>query len=156
MTDQESAVSPIDSEMREILEKMLASDENITARAVARLHPAIKAASSITRSETRTRLLAEYQERQAEYRRWRSRAGKQSAASVAATIEQKEHRVAELEGNMQILIASHVAMLRAVGELGGFSKWAKFYEQYRDVRDNLAAMGAMPEAIISERMDRKA
>lgn len=47
-------------------------------------------------------------------------------------------RIAELEATVQLLTASHLAILRAVGELGGFSKWAKFYEQYRDARDKLS------------------
>jgi hypothetical protein len=150
MTDQEQATKKSDPEMLEILEKMLANDEDITARAVARLHSSIKAASSITRSEARSQLLAQYQERQAEYRKWRGRVGKQSGASTAATLEQKEHRIAELEADVQILTASHLAMLRAVGAMGGFKKWAQFYEQYRDGRDRLADLGAMPDATILE------
>lgn len=138
-----------DHKMREILDSMLANDEDITARAVARLHPSIKAASSITRSAARSQLLAQYQERQIEYRRWRGRVGKQSGADTAVVLEQKEHRIAELEQNMSFLIASHLSMLRAVGAMGGFSKWAQFYEQYREVRDKLVEMGAMPEATVS-------
>ena len=137
-----------DGKMREILEVLLTDDEDITARAVARLHPSISAASSITRSESRRRLLAEYQQRQAEYRRWRGRAAKRSGADMAATLADKDLQIAELEATVQLLTASHVAMLRAVGELGGFSKWARFYEQYRDARDKLAELGAIPEAAI--------
>ncbi|CAN7343128.1 hypothetical protein D9M68_347370 [compost metagenome] len=137
-----------DRKMREILEVLLTADEDITARAVARLHPSIKAASSITRSESRRRLLAEYQQRQAEYRRWRGRAAKRPGADMAATLADKDLRIAELEVTVQLLTASHVAMLRAVGELGGFSKWARFYEQYRDARDKLVELGAIPEAAI--------
>uniref|UniRef100_UPI003F49A3AE hypothetical protein n=1 Tax=Cupriavidus yeoncheonensis TaxID=1462994 RepID=UPI003F49A3AE len=137
-----------DGKMREILEVLLTDDEDITARAVARLHPSISAASSITRSESRRRLLAEYQQRQAEYRRWRGRAAKRSGADMAATLADKNLQIAELEATVQLLTASHVAMLRAVGELGGFSKWARFYEQYRDARDKLADLGAIPEAAI--------
>ncbi|CAG2161276.1 hypothetical protein [Cupriavidus numazuensis] len=137
-----------DGKMREILEVLLTDDEDITARAVARLHPSISAASSITRSESRRRLLAEYQQRQAEYRRWRGRAAKRSGADMAATLADKDLRIAELEASVQLLTASHVAMLRAVGELGGFSKWARFYEQYRDARDKLVELGAIPEAAI--------
>ena len=37
-------------------------------------------------------------------------------------------------------------MLRAVGELGGFAKWAQFFESYMEVGDNLAKLGAMPDA----------
>ncbi len=67
---------------------------------------------------------------------------------MAATLADKDLRIAELEATVQLLTASHLAMLRAVGELGGFSKWARFYEQYRDARDKLAELGALPEAAI--------
>ena len=147
MTEREHTMQEHDPKMREILDAMLANDEDITARAVTRLHPSIKAASSITRNEARSLLLAQYQERQTEYRRWRGRVGKQSGADTAAALEQKEYRIVELEQNTQFLIASHLAMLRAVGAMGGFSKWAQFYEQYRDVRDKLAELGAMPNNV---------
>jgi hypothetical protein len=145
----ETTSSSDDDQMREILETLLAEDEDITARAVARLHPSINAASSITRSESRSKLLAEYQQRQAEYRRWRGRVAKRSGADTAASLADKDIRIAELEATVQLLTASHLAMLRAVGELGGFSKWARFYEQYRDARDKLAELGAIPEATVS-------
>lgn len=145
----ETTPSSGDDQMREILETLLANDEDITARAVARLHPSINAASSITRSESRSELLAEYQQRQTEYRRWRSRVAKRSGADTAASLADKDIRIAELEATVQLLTASHLAMLRAVGELGGFSKWARFYEQYRDARDKLAELGAIPEAAVS-------
>jgi hypothetical protein len=67
---------------------------------------------------------------------------------MTATLADKDLRIAELEATVQLLTASHVAMLRAVGELGGFSKWARFYEPYRDARDKLAELGAIPEAAI--------
>lgn len=142
-----------DNEMRGILETLLANDEDITARAVARLHPSIKAASSITRSESRSGLLAEYQHRQTEYRRWRGRIAKRSGAHTAASLANKDIRIAELEATVQLLTASHLAMLRAVGELGGFSKWAKFYEQHRGARDKLIALGAIPTATVSSLTD---
>jgi hypothetical protein len=145
----ETTSSSDDDQMREILETLLAEDEDITARAVARLHPSINAASSITRSESRSKLLAEYQQRQAEYRRWRGRVAKRSGADTAASLADRDIRIAELEATVQLLTASHLAMLRAVGELGGFSKWARFYEQYRDARDKLAELGAIPEATVS-------
>lgn len=148
MNNANETSSADDGRMREILEVLLTNDEDITARAVARLHPSIRAASSITRSESRRGLLAEYQQRQAEYRGWRGRAAKRSGADMAATLADKDLRIAELEATVQLLTASHVAMLRAVGELGGFSKWARFYEQYRDARDKLAELGAIPEAAI--------
>jgi hypothetical protein len=145
----ETTLSSDDHQMREILETLLADDEDITARAVARSHPTIKAASSITRSESRSRLLAEYQRRQADYRRWRVRVARRSGADTAASLADNNIRIAELEATVQLLTASHLAMLRAVGELGGFSKWAKFYEHHRDARDKLAELGAIPAAPVS-------
>ncbi|KVD80366.1 hypothetical protein WS62_26815 [Burkholderia sp. ABCPW 14] len=149
MTNNNETASADDKQMREILETLLANDEDITARAVARLHPSIKAASSITRSESRSRLLAENQQRQSEYRRWRGRVAKRSGADTAASLADKDIRIAELEATVQLLTASHLAMLRAVGELGGFSKWARFYEQYREARDKLIELGAVPSATVS-------
>lgn len=149
MTEPSETTASGDEPMREILESLLADDEDITARAVARLHPSIKAASSITRSESRSNLLAEYQHRQSEYRRWRGRVAKRSGADTAASLADKDIRIAELEATVQLLTASHLAMLRAVGELGGFSKWAKFYEHHREARDRLAEFGAIPTAPVS-------
>lgn len=149
MTNNNEMASAGDEQMREILETLLADDEDITARAVARLHPSIKAASSITRSDSRSQLLAEYQQRQSEYRRWRGRVAKRSGADTAASLADKDIRIAELEATVQLLTASHLAMLRAVGELGGFSKWAKFYEQYREARDTLIELRAVPAATVS-------
>lgn len=149
MTEPGESILRGDEQMREILETLLADDEDITARAVARLHPTISAASSITRSESRNRLLAEYQQRQSAYRRWRSRIAKRSGADTAASLADKDMRIAELEATVQLLTASHLAMLRAVGELGGFSKWAKFYEHHREARDRLAELGAIPAAPVS-------
>lgn len=144
----ETTPSSDDDQMRKILETLLADDEDITARAVARRHPSINAASSITRSESRNKLLAEYQQRQTEYRRWRGRVAKRSSADTATSLADKDIRIAELEATVQLLTASHLAMLRAVGELGGFSKWAKFYEQYREARDKLIELGAVPVATV--------
>jgi len=135
-----------DPEMRQVLDDLLSRDENITARAVARLHPWINAASSITRSTDRSRMLAEYQERQAEFRRWRGRSGKLSGVAAASRLADCHVRIAELESHVALLTASHVAMIRAVGELGGFNRWAQFYESYRSSRDQLAQLGALPEA----------
>ncbi|WP_222564419.1 hypothetical protein [Novilysobacter antarcticus] len=144
-----------DPEMRQVLDDLLARDEDITARAVARLHPRINAASSITRSKDRSRLLDEYQKRQAEFRRWRGRPGKLSGVAAASALADRDVRIAALESQVAILTASHVAMIRAVGELGGFSKWAQFYESYRSSRDQLAQLGALPEAEVESLLPRR-
>ena len=150
MTESTPLAPSDERTMCEILEMLLERDDDITARAVARLHPTIRAASSITRSETRSALLAEYQHRQKEYRRWRGRVGKKSGVQVAATIADKDFRIADLESQVALLTASHLAMLRAVGELGGFGKWAAFYDQFREAREKLDRLGATPKFVTAE------
>lgn len=147
--DNQTAVVPssIDDEIEIILKEMLDHDEEITARAVIRRHSRLKAASSITRSTERVALLANYRAKQAELRNWQKRVGKKSKDNVAKDLAERDARIAELERQVDILTASHVAMIRAVGELGGFSKWAKFFKDHEAVLDALGKLGAMPEKL---------
>jgi hypothetical protein len=116
---------------------MLETDESITARAVARNHPTIKHASSITRIPFRSDLLAQYQKRQKQFREWRHRMPKRSRDQIAAQLAQKDSRIAELERQVEVLRVSHLTMIRTVGELGGMSKLLKLYEGYREIRSEL-------------------
>lgn len=145
-----TSASPItpsyDNEMEDILRTMLETDEDITARGVIRRHASLSAASSITRNPARSEMLAKYQTRQEEFRGWRTRLAKRSKDGAAMGMAEKDIRIAELERQVELLTASHVAMLRAVGELGGYAKWAKFFDSYKDIRNELMKMGAIPTA----------
>jgi hypothetical protein len=142
-----------DKEMENILESLLSTDTTITARTVAKLHPKYNAASSITRHPERKKLLATYQTRQKEYRQWSSRSPKYSKAAIAAMLADKNLKIKELEQQIAYLTASHVAMIRAVGELGGFSKWSQFFEGYNEIRNELARLGAMANADVVNLQD---
>ncbi|MEQ1597195.1 MAG: hypothetical protein ABL985_19105 [Casimicrobium sp.] len=146
---------PSDDVMAKVLDQLLAEDTDITARAVVRAHPAINAASSITRSPNRRALLEKYQLRQVEFRRWRDRAAHRSGDDLALSLANKDARIADLEASVQLLTASHVAMLRAVGEMGGFRLWSKFYSDFREAQDKLDALGAIPEAVASPKEFRR-
>ena len=135
-------------ELIQILEELLGRNESITARAVARLHPKISHASTITRSTARSELLARYQAKQQDIRKHLGRQTKQSKEKIAADLASKDRKIAELEKQVDILRASHLAMIRAVGELGGMSKWMKFFEGFQEVREQLDKLGAIPSADI--------
>jgi hypothetical protein len=145
MTESAPKIVDVDEAMVRILESLLERDVDITARAVARLHPSLKAASSITRSESRSTLVAQYRHRQNEFRRWRGRVGKRAGDQNAAALVDKQSRIDQMETMVALLTASHVALLRSLGELGGFAKWAAFYERFRETRDALQRIGAIPE-----------
>ncbi|MHB9784736.1 hypothetical protein [Stenotrophomonas maltophilia] len=143
-----------DPEMLAVLDDLLSRDVNITARAVARLHPGINAASSITRSKERSRLLSQYQERQAEFRKWCGRPGRLASAEAAAALADRDLYIEKLKSQIALLTASHVALLRTVGELGGYSRWSSFYSVYRESREQLANLGALPVAQLSSIQSR--
>lgn len=94
-----------DDAMVKVLEQLLAEDTDITARAVARLHPSLAAASSITRNPTRMALLSKYREQQATYRRWKGRVSHLSGADQSTALAAKNARIAELEAKVQLLTA---------------------------------------------------
>jgi hypothetical protein len=144
MTKSATKIVDVDESMLRILESLLERDVDITARAVARLHPSLKAASSITRSESRSTLVAQYRHRQNEFRRWQGRVGKRAGNQNAAALVDKQSIIDQMETMVALLTASHVALLRSLGELGGFAKWAAFYERFREARDALQTIGAIP------------
>lgn len=136
------------SVVRSILEELLSIDQDITAREVARRHPSLKAASSITRDPMRRGLLSEYQQKQKNLRQWAARTQKTSATSVERILADRDARISQLERQVEVLVASHVAMLRAVGEIGGFGQWARFFEKTSPIRAMLAEMEALPASEI--------
>lgn len=137
------------AEMEKILQEMLEKDEDITARAVTKRHSTLRHASTITRSDKRKELLTRYQEKQDELRVWRQRLAKRSRDSTAMDMAEKDVLIGQLKRQVELLTASHVAMIRLVGEFGGYTKWAQFFVGYKGVLEMLANMGAMPQAEVS-------
>lgn len=140
-----SRIEQEDTEMISVLEQLLEQNADITARAVARLHSKISHASSITRSPLRSALLAQYQEKQRYIRIHVGSIKKRSREDIAADLANKDQKIAELARHVEILTVSHAALIRVVGELGGMSKWLSFFESYKQIRDDLQKLGAMPQ-----------
>lgn len=138
-----------DPELLQILQEMLESDETITARAVARKHPRIGHASSITRSSVRSGLVATFQAQQSKYREWQARSPKRSRDQLAAQLAQKDVRIAALEHEIGILRASHFAMIRVVGELGGMAKLLQLFERYSEFRAELDRLDLVPQGEVT-------
>ncbi len=146
---QEKTGSDSDPEMARILEEMLEADETITARAVARKHPSIKHASSVTRHPSRSTLLTHFQARQVQYRTWQARMPKRSREQLAKQLAQKDLRITELEHQVEILRVHILAMMRTVGELGGIGKLLRLYSGYREIRRELEELSVLPKAEVS-------
>lgn len=141
-------LSDIDSEIVKILEKMIEDEQTITVRGVIRLHSTLKAPSSITRNPLRTEIVNHYTNKQEELNSWQKRVGKTSKENLSKLLAEKNLLISELERKVDLLTASHVAMIRAVGELGGSAKWAAFFKDYQSIRKELENMGAMPSTVI--------
>jgi len=96
------------------------------------------------------RTVGTYQQRQVEIRAVVAKADKTSKSSLSSQIARKDQEIETLTAQRDLLIASHRAMILAVGEMGGMKAWRKFFARYQEVVDELRAMGALPSASISE------
>lgn len=137
------AKDPSHEELKLALQTLLDRDEEITARGVARLHPSLKNASDITRHEARKALLDEAVKKQQEIRRFAASVKRTGTTVAAEKLQSLEERLRQLEANEAARIASHVAMIQAVAEIGGTAKLMKFYEAHAEIRDRLHSQGAL-------------
>lgn len=139
-----STKDPQYTELVEILESMLKSDETITARAVTRKHSLINNASDLTRHEGRREILDKFQGKQSEIRSFVGYVKNIGTSAAANSLQLSDERIRAFEANEKARINSHLAMISAVAELGGTQKLLMFYEKYSAIRDSLARQGALP------------
>lgn len=131
------------NELKSILQELLAADIDISAREVGRRHSLFSSASSITRNPTRHQMVKEYQNRQIEMRSWHARLSKRSKQEIAVNLADQRVKISELERNLEVLVTGHVALIAAVAQVGGMSSLSKFYDNFRDVRQQLLQVGAI-------------
>lgn len=135
------------AKLRAALEQMLSSNVTITARAVTREPGApFKNASDITRHAQRRALLEEFQRRQQVIRKLAEDVDQDSVTNLRLKVARLEESCLALQQSRELLIASHKAMLLAVGEVGGMRAWVKFFPLWDQVRRSLYEMDALPNA----------
>lgn len=66
----------------------------------------------------------------------------------SAALARLRQRLEEVEARNQLLVASHPAMLSAVGELGGTRAWLRFFANHPQALERLEQMGALPENVL--------
>ncbi len=137
-------VDPSHAELTAILSELLASDVDITAREIARRHSSLKDASAFTRHKKRAELIGAYQQRQTDVRSVRAGPRVQKAATLADQLEAKSARIRELEQQVQNLIASHAACVRAVMQHGGMQTLQVFWRDYKTIAQSLNSIQAIP------------
>jgi len=130
----------VDEQLPLVIEELLMSNEDITARSVAKRIGV--APSTITRNEDRAQAVTKGAENQSTFRALVEKAGKQSREELIRELAERERQLTECKRQVQILIASHKAMILAVGEVGGIAGWARFFSKYQDIRDELRNLGA--------------
>ena len=113
--------------LENILKVMLENDQTITYRAVAAQHPNFKYASSITRDPSRKMLVNIYQSKQNLIREKAENLKRVSQKSLIDKINNLEEENYILEQKNKALRMSHIALYKAVGELGGLAKWEKMF-----------------------------
>ncbi len=135
----------VDAKLRTAAEQMLDEEKTVTARSLAR-RAGLRAPSSITRDATRRALLGEFQGQQERRRTWIQRAKKEATDKLQQALVAREEQVAALTRKVQLLTASHKAILLAVDEVGGTNAWARFFASYKDSVEALREPEALPVA----------
>ncbi|PND20496.1 hypothetical protein CN934_15640 [Ensifer sp. MMN_5] len=131
--------------LEELLEAMIAEDEEITVRAVCRRSDGVfKHATDITRNEGRHGMVKAAVLKQETIRTAIGRSSKKSRAELEKLVAAKNTQIAQLQADKELLIASHRTMILAVAEMGGFPTWRRFFERYQEVLDKLDDMNAIP------------
>lgn len=136
-------------ELEAVLQRMLNDNVVITARSVIREQDCpFKHASDITRQPERKVLLDQYQARQSELHALVEKTDKQSRTNLQARVARLTQENEALKAERDLLIASHKAMLLAVGEMGGMAAWRKFFPTWEETRQQLTELQALPNAKI--------
>ncbi|MNJ74565.1 hypothetical protein D3C77_715160 [compost metagenome] len=71
---------------------------------------------------------------------------KQSRTHLQAKVARLTQENDVLKGERDLLVASHKAMLLAVGEMGGMTAWRKFFPVWEETREQLRQLQALPNA----------
>jgi hypothetical protein len=141
--------------LEETLEAMMADNEPITARGVVRrMIGVFKHATDITRTPERQALVLKYAQKQEQIRAAVERTTKKSRSELERLVAEKNAEISRLEDEIELLVASHRAMILGMAETGGFAKWKQFFVQYQTSIDALRDMGALPETEKTPRLSR--
>ena len=132
-------------ELKRILEELISSDVDVTVREVARRHSSLKNASAFTRNLHRAELIESAKQRQVDARNMASKPVVEKAAGLAQRLAEKVSRVQEQQTQIEHLVASHVACIRAVMRHGGMQSVLAFWKEYDELARTLNELGALPE-----------
>lgn len=127
------------NELKSIVEQLLREDVDITVREIARRHSQLKHPSAFSRNAERMAVIAHAQKKQAE-----ARAERGGHPTAKQTMDAKNRRIEELEGQVRALVASHAACIRAVMIHGGMAGLERFWADYKAIADTVHSLEAMP------------
>lgn len=142
------------NELQRVLSELLVEDVDITVREVARRHATLQNASAFTRNVQRMKLIALAQQRQIDARDVREEPARRRSESMTSRLEVQSRRIVELEGQVEALIVSHAACIRAVMLNGGLQGVERFWVDYKHIGDKVRALGAVPEQAEVVRLPR--
>ncbi len=111
-------------------------DENIDVTAASLANRLGAQRSTVTRSKERLKAVEAAAKEQQRLRSILAD-NKSSAETLIAKLSRRDATIADLERRIEILTASHRAMLMAVGEVGGIAAWKKFFAGWDAVRREL-------------------
>lgn len=139
-----------DPRIGDVCRELIAEDEKITLRAVAsRLGVAH---TTLSRDQARRDQVERARQLQKLAVSIRSTQRGHLKESESLPLARANLRVKELEQENALLIASHRAMIMAVGEMGGMRAYRRFFETHQEALAKLQEIKAIPETVTPLRL----
>ncbi len=137
---------PLNIELKKIVDLLTLEDIDITARAIARRHSALKNASAFTRNPVRMSVITESRQKQLEARAIAAKSQPSIAQDGKRELLMQDNKVLTLQ--VKKLIAAHAGLIRAVQLAGGMSALERFWKEYKEVGDAVQALDALPQKAV--------
>lgn len=149
-TDHPDDLDIPDPRIGQICRELIAADEKITLRAVA--DKVGVAHTTLSRDKARRDQVERARNLQKLAATIRSTQRGHIKGSESLPLARANLRVKELEQDNALLIASHRAMIMAVGEMGGMRAYRRFFEAHQEALARLERMKAIPETVTPLRL----
>jgi hypothetical protein len=134
-------LQPLQARVALVIEEMILADETVTTRAIIRRMPGdFRHPTDITRRPKISECYRAGVERQRLLRTLAEKSSKTSKLALQSTIARLTDEIAGLRRDRDLLLASHRAMLAAIGEMGGWAAWLRFFQNHPDALRRLKVL----------------
>lgn len=132
--------------LKSLLDELLLTEVDISARELARRHPILRSPSAFTRNMKRRELIAEARSKQLALRKDGSSQQRLVDGGLRQQLLIERGRTCVMRSQLAALVASHVACVRTVWAHGGYRALSEFWVQYAAIGEVVGTLHAVPSS----------